>query len=79
MLFRSRGTSHGLALTVRHKRCCTEAIENIDESISELKAGNDEVTAMMLRAAYRAISNIEQHSIDEQVLERIFQRFCIGK
>ena len=69
----------GLALTARHRQAVTEAIENISESISELKAGNDEVTAMMLRTAYQAISNIEQETIDEQILEKIFSRFCIGK
>jgi len=69
----------GLALTARHRQAVTEAIDNISESISELKAGNDEVTAMMLRAAYQAISNIEQETIDEQILEKIFSRFCIGK
>jgi tRNA U34 5-carboxymethylaminomethyl modifying GTPase MnmE/TrmE len=69
----------GPALTARHTRAVTEAIENISESLNELKAGNDEVTAMMLRAAYQDISNISQQHIDEQILERIFSRFCIGK
>jgi len=75
----SRDTLHGVALTARHKQAVIEAIENIRESINELKRGRDEVTAMMLRAAYQAISNIEQQHIDEQILERIFQHFCIGK
>jgi len=34
---------------------------------------------MMLRAAYKTVSDIEQQPIDEQILERIFSRFCIGK
>jgi len=69
----------GVALTARHRQAVTEAIENIEESISELKAGNDEVTAMMLRAAYEGLSSIAQQHVDEQILERIFSRFCIGK
>jgi tRNA modification GTPase len=68
-----------VALTARHRQAVTEAIENISESIGELKAGNEEVTAMMLRAAYQAISAIEQQHVDEEILERIFSRFCIGK
>ncbi|MBA7679697.1 tRNA modification GTPase MnmE [subsurface metagenome] len=75
----SRETSHGVALTARHKQAVTEAIEQIDESIDELKAGNDEVTAMMLRAAYQALSNIEAEHVDERILENIFKRFCVGK
>jgi tRNA modification GTPase len=69
----------GVALTARHRQAVTEAMVNTEQAINELKAGNDEIAALMLRAAYQAISNIEQHSVDEEILERIFSRFCIGK
>ncbi|MDD5063621.1 MAG: GTP-binding protein [Phycisphaerae bacterium] len=69
----------GVALTARHKQAVTEAIENVGESINELNAGNDEVAAMLLRAAYQNISDIEQQHVDEEILDRIFSRFCIGK
>jgi tRNA modification GTPase len=68
-----------IALTARHKQAVTDAIENVGESISELKAGETEVTAMLLRAAYQQLSTIEQQHIDEEILDRIFSRFCIGK
>jgi len=68
-----------IALTARHRQAVTEAIENIGESISELKAGETEVAAMLLRAAYQSISGIEQQHVDEEILEMIFSRFCIGK
>jgi tRNA modification GTPase len=76
------GDSHqaaGIALTVRHRQAISEAIDNVGESVSELEAGNDEVAAMLLRAAWQGLSTIEQEPIDEQILERIFGRFCIGK
>ena len=69
----------GVALTARHKQAVTEAIGNINEAINELKAGNDEVTVMMLRAADQNICDIEQQHVDEKILDRIFSRFCIGK
>jgi tRNA modification GTPase len=72
-------TGCGTALTTRHKQAVTEAIENISQSIKEIKAGSDETAAMMLRAAHQGISNIEREDIDEEILERIFSRFCIGK
>jgi tRNA U34 5-carboxymethylaminomethyl modifying GTPase MnmE/TrmE len=71
-----------IALTARHRKAVTEAIGQIGESVDELNAGNDEVAAMMLRAAYQAVSDIEQPAavhIDEQILGHIFSRFCIGK
>ncbi len=72
----------GVALTARHRQAVTEAIGHMGEAIAEVNAGNDDVAAMMLRAAYRAIYDIEQLSpahIDEQILGQIFSRFCIGK
>jgi tRNA modification GTPase len=72
----------GVALTARHKKAVTEAIDQISESADELNAGNDEVVVMMLRSAYQAVSDIEQPGtahIDEQILGQIFSRFCIGK
>ncbi|MBA7628489.1 tRNA modification GTPase MnmE [subsurface metagenome] len=75
-------TQSSVALTARHKQAVTEGIENVSESIGELRAGNDEVTAMMLRAAYQAVSGIESATgghVDEQILEQIFSSFCIGK
>ena len=72
----------GVALTIRHRKAVTEAFNQIDESIIELNIGNDEVVVMMLRAAYKAVSDIEQPgaaNIDEQILGQIFSRFCIGK
>ncbi|UCC99489.1 MAG: 50S ribosome-binding GTPase [Phycisphaerales bacterium] len=72
----------GVALTARHKQVVAEAIEHVGEAIDEFRSGNDEVAAMTLRAAYHAVSEIEQPGavhIDEQILGQIFNRFCIGK
>jgi tRNA modification GTPase len=71
--------SSTLALTARHRQAMTEAIESARQSVVEVQRGNEEVAVMMIRAACQAISQIEQHSLDEQVLDRIFSRFCIGK
>ncbi|MBN2269412.1 MAG: 50S ribosome-binding GTPase [Sedimentisphaerales bacterium] len=78
----SEASAGHVALTARHRRAVTEAIDNIDQALDEFEADGTEVTAMMLRAAYHAISTIEQPQcieVDEQILEQIFSSFCIGK
>jgi tRNA modification GTPase len=68
-----------VALTARHRQAVTDAIEIIRQSIVEVHRGNEEVAVMMIRTACQAVAEIEQQSLDEQVLDRIFSRFCLGK
>jgi tRNA modification GTPase len=75
----SSTTESSLALVSRHKKAVTDAISNLIEAINELNLGNDEVCTMLLQAAYREISQIQQQNIDDQILNQIFSRFCIGK
>jgi tRNA modification GTPase len=69
----------GIALTTRHRQAITAAIADLEKAVDELKAGNDELAAMLLRTAHNSLACFDQHNIDEQVLDRIFSRFCIGK
>jgi tRNA modification GTPase len=71
-----------ILLTARHRQAVADAIRNIGEAVDELSSGNDEVAAMLLRAAYQCICDIHQPAsgrLDEQILQQIFSRFCIGK
>lgn len=72
-------TAEKTALTERHKQAVVKAIENIENACGELKKGSEEITAMFLRSALGNLSSFEAEHIDEQILEIIFSRFCIGK
>jgi len=72
-------SGHAMALTLRHRQAVTSATESVAAAAEEIEQGNEEVAVMMLRTACQAIADIEREHIDEQVLDRIFSRFCIGK
>ncbi|MFH1371340.1 MAG: GTPase [Planctomycetota bacterium] len=72
-------SKYSIALTARHRQAVTAAIADLEKAVEELKARNNEIAALMLRTAHNRLSNIKQHNIDEQLLDRIFSRFCIGK
>jgi tRNA modification GTPase len=79
LMSRTSASESTLALVSRHKKVVTDSIANISEAIEELNIGNDEVCSMILRATFRELSQIQQHNIDDQILEQIFSKFCIGK
>ncbi|MGE5296598.1 MAG: tRNA modification GTPase [Solirubrobacterales bacterium] len=66
-------------LTARHKQAITEAVENVRQAIVEVTQDREEVAVTMIRAACEAISGLSQQHLDEQILDRIFSRFCVGK
>lgn len=71
---------HGTpALTARHTEAGYNALNDVYRAIQELDRKNDEISAMLLRAAYQQLSTITEHHIDERILSDIFGRFCVGK
>jgi tRNA modification GTPase len=68
-----------ISINKRHRLIAEQAIENLSEAADEMAIGNDEVAAMLLRQAHEGLSGLAREDIDEQVLERIFANFCIGK
>jgi tRNA modification GTPase len=71
-----------IGLTARHRQAVTDAIDCVTQSIDELTRNNPEIGAMLLRAAHESLSRIDRPGaghIDEQILNEIFSRFCIGK
>jgi tRNA modification GTPase len=78
----NNGQTGAAVLNARHKQAVNTAIENFSEAVCELQNGNDETAAMLLRSTYRSLCETGQSEgghIDEQILDQIFGKFCIGK
>lgn len=75
----TQAESNAIALTARHRQIVSEARDNVAQAGTAIEQGDEEVAAMLVRAAYQGLSGIEQQHIDEQILNRVFGRFCIGK
>ncbi|MCP4449946.1 MAG: hypothetical protein GY809_00675 [Planctomycetes bacterium] len=80
-LFNARNAHQGAdvtLLTARHRQVLAQAIESLNETADLLSHQSDEVACMTLRATYQSLGQVEQH-VDEQVLDTVFSKFCIGK
>ena len=58
-------------------------LEAVSETRNALSASRetlpDEVVALHIRSAVQALGILQGQQIDEEVLDRIFENFCIGK
>jgi tRNA modification GTPase len=81
--FADRGESPWIGLA-RHRDRATEAVEELDRAIGQLEDDEHlELAAFSLGAAERRLGEITGRSalgpIAQEVTDRIFARFCIGK
>jgi tRNA modification GTPase len=65
-------------LTERHKHDIQDVLSHLDNAMSSANNGQDEIVAMSLRAACQGLGEMEQ-PLDEQILDHVFSRFCVGK
>jgi len=81
----SAGAGEGqIVLTARGRRAVAEAIEALDRAVGlaeEVRHTNDvsELIALYLREAIEQLGQITGEVTNEDLLERVFSRFCIGK
>ncbi len=76
---RQGAENEGVALTTRHRQAVSESIENVRQAAGQIARGHEELAATLIRAAHESLAGIAQQPIDEQILDRIFSHFCIGK
>jgi len=73
-------TTRPLITRVRHEQALKKALESLGEG---LKACRDElpldIIAIDVREAWEALGEITGDKVDEEILNRIFEEFCIGK
>ncbi|MCP3919853.1 MAG: GTP-binding protein [bacterium] len=70
----------GRELHARHKACLAEAHRQLGEARANLDAGAPlDLYAESLRAATASLDRITGRTTPDDLLDRIFSRFCIGK
>jgi len=65
---------------VRHKRALDQVKESLSNTIKGLEAGTSlEFIAFEIRSALEVLGEVVGETTSEEVLNRIFEQFCIGK
>ena len=65
---------------VRHQEALRRASEALGEALAGLEAGTPlDLASFDVRAAVQALGEITGIDVDDELLDRIFRDFCIGK
>ncbi|MCC6220421.1 MAG: tRNA uridine-5-carboxymethylaminomethyl(34) synthesis GTPase MnmE [Deltaproteobacteria bacterium] len=80
LLMNSSASIGAIVTNFRHRDCLLEARKALEEGLSNLKASTAvELIASDIRQALSSLSDIIGVTSSEDILERIFSKFCIGK
>ncbi|MGI6152505.1 MAG: tRNA uridine-5-carboxymethylaminomethyl(34) synthesis GTPase MnmE [Christensenellaceae bacterium] len=64
----------------RHRYLLDAAAGHIDEALAELKGGMDmDCVTIDLNAAWSALGEVTGNTVSEDIIDRIFEKFCLGK
>jgi tRNA modification GTPase len=71
---------HLIVANIRHKTALSQIRDNLSNAVNGLGEGNSlEFIAFEIRSALEAVGEMVGETANEEVLNRIFERFCIGK
>ena len=71
---------HLIVANIRHKTALTQVRDNLCNAAKGLEGGISlEFIAFEIRAALAALGDLVGETATEEVLDRIFEKFCIGK
>ena len=71
---------HLIVANIRHKNALYQAKENLSNAVRGLEEGTSvEFIAFEIRSGLDALGEMVGETTTEEVLNRIFEQFCIGK
>lgn len=68
-----------LVTRVRHKKALEKARMSLEYAIENVASAPLDLLTVDLRQAYSALGEITGHVVTEDILNRIFEEFCLGK
>lgn len=74
-------SDHQMVITnLRHVECLKEALISLDKVRSSIEAGvSEDLYCIDLTDAYRALARITGAEVNEDIVNEIFSKFCMGK
>jgi tRNA modification GTPase len=74
------GAESDIITRERHRELLAQAVSHVQHAMNEISAGvPEDLVSVPLRAAYLALGEILGVEIQDDIVDRIFEEFCLGK
>lgn len=74
------GEADGRLVAQRHIELALSAAESLERAVASIEAGMPlDVAAIDIRAALDELTQITGENATEAVIDRVFEKFCVGK
>lgn len=75
-----RGRASGIVTNTRHKAMLASALKSVEDALAATEANAPlELIEIDIREAYENLGFITGDTVQEDIIEEIFSRFCLGK
>jgi tRNA modification GTPase len=68
-----------ILISVRQEEILNAAISNIEDALVSLQTGPVEITSLHLQLAWQKLGEITGDTVSDDLLDRVFKEFCLGK
>jgi tRNA modification GTPase len=69
-----------MVTNVRHENCLKRALANLRDALASIEAGLPlDLISIDIKGAMEALGEITGENITDEIIDRIFHDFCIGK
>ncbi len=75
----SAETNERAMILPRHIELCKRALASLDSALNAIGSSPIDFVAIDIREALAALYEITGESVDESVIDRVFENFCVGK
>jgi tRNA modification GTPase len=76
----SLDSQHEVLLNARHRECLNRAIASLESAFRALSTTNEpDIVAIDIKEALVALGEISGEQVSEEVIQAIFESFCVGK
>ena len=72
-------TSDLLITNERHLSCLKTTYQQVENAINDSKTATLDVVASSVRAAWETLGQITGTNAQEDIINRIYSKFCLGK